>query len=524
MPDSRGATAPLRGGLSTRTVASGHGNGNKSIAICGPDVGTWPARTRYEAPSTITSCARWRLLVFSPSSALTTPMPVSRARRCASAPKPGRYMTSVGPCDGRGALPTALILYPRARMASASAPAAPDWPFPFRTTTRVLVRGRAACWTGFDAAGRGCWGATAARAPCLVTVCPSATVPTTIRPTSSRAATPAATIAAVRQRKSGNGTACSTGASDSLRGGGLLQALPRQFQPLLEGRLRAPAELARREAWIRDAALDLARPLVAVVRLAVDAGHAPAGNVQLVDRRLDARADVVDAAGVLDRRQHAADDVADVDEIARLPAVAVDRRRLARRHPLEEDRDHTALERGLLPRAVDVRESQRDVVRAEEPVPTADVFLAGELRDPVRRDRLPRRVLRRRPVALAVDRPAGRAEDDVRPVRASRLQNLHGAEHVHLGVVFRPFDRCADVGLRREVDADLGPHRREQLTRVRADVADVQLRAFRHLLAATGHERVEHVYVFAAGDQRLGDMRADEARPPGDDRPQGSVS
>src|SRR5436190_4379801 len=32
MPDSRGAAAPLRGGLSTRTVASGHGNGNKSVA------------------------------------------------------------------------------------------------------------------------------------------------------------------------------------------------------------------------------------------------------------------------------------------------------------------------------------------------------------------------------------------------------------------------------------------------------------------------------------------------------------
>src|SRR5437763_8530726 len=277
-------------------------------------------------------------------------------------------MTSVGPCDGRGALPTALILYPRARIASASAPAAPAWPFPFRTTMRVFVRGIAACRTGFDTAG-GRWDATAARAPCLVTVCPSATVPTTISPTSSRAATPAATIAAVRQRKSGNGTACSTGASDSLRGGGLLQALPRQFQPLLEGRLRAPAELARREAWIRDAPPDVARPLVGVFRLAVGTGHAPARGVPLVHRRLDARADVVDAAGVLDRRQHAADDVADVDEIARLPAVAADRRRLAPRHPLEPDRDPTALHRGLLARAADRRAAARGAGPAQERAP-----------------------------------------------------------------------------------------------------------------------------------------------------------
>src|SRR5262249_11244459 len=189
-------------------------------------------------------------------------------------------MTSVGPSDGRGALPTALMLYPRARMASASAPAAPAWPFPFRTTTRVLVRGSAGCRTGFDAAGDR-WATTAARARRLVTECPSATVPTTIRPTSSRAATPAATIAAVRQRKSANGTACSTGASDSLRGRRLLQALPSQPQAFLERNVGPPAELARRKARVDNAAPDLARPLLGVDRLAVDAPYPPASRMQL---------------------------------------------------------------------------------------------------------------------------------------------------------------------------------------------------------------------------------------------------
>src|SRR5881398_2090924 len=81
----------------------------------------------------------------------------------------------------------------------------------------------------------------------------------------------------------------------------------------------------------------------------------------------------------------------------------------------------TALERGLLPRPVDVRESQRDVAGAEEPVPTGDVPLGCELRDPIRRDRPQRGLLDRRPVALSVDRTAGRAEDDVRAARPRRL-------------------------------------------------------------------------------------------------------
>ena len=84
------------------------------------------------------------------------------------------------------------------------------------------------------------------------------------------------------------------------------------------------------------------------------------------------------------RRAH---DVVDVDEVARDRPVAVDRRRLACGEPLEEDRDHAALERRRLARAVDVREPQRDVARAEDPVPAFDVHLGRPFREPVRRHR-----------------------------------------------------------------------------------------------------------------------------------------
>src|SRR5438874_11358082 len=453
-------------------------------------------------------------------------MPASRARRRASAAKLGRYMTRVGPMLDRGALPTALILYPRARIVVASDAAAPARPFPFRTTTRVLARGNNVWRTGF-------WVVlaklglvfSAGLELCLATEWPSTTVPATINRSSSTAATPLATTAAVRHgRTASNGTACSTGASSSLPGRGLLQGFPGQPEAVLERLLGSPVELALGQRRVGHATADVTRPRLCVCRRAVDAGHSAANGVQLVDRRLDPGADVVDAAGVADRGQHAANHVADVDEVAPLLAVAEDGRLLAGGESLEEDRDHASLEARLLPRPVDVREPQRDVPGLEEPVPAADVLLTCELRDAVRRDRDPRCILRRRAVAFAVDRPAGRAEDDVRAVRPRRLEHSHRPEHVHLGVVIGPLDRGADVGLGGEVDAELRPHRLEQRPGVRADVADVQLGAGGHFLAAARDERVEHVHLVAAGEQRRRDMRADEARPACHHRPQGSVS
>src|SRR6476646_4876796 len=95
--------------------------------------------------------------------------------------------------------------------------------------TRVLVRGRTARAVGFFVAPCVEAGLAAAAALLLVTECPSRTVAVTINARSSTAATPLATIAAVRQgRIASNGTACSTGASSSLPGAGLLQGFPRQ--------------------------------------------------------------------------------------------------------------------------------------------------------------------------------------------------------------------------------------------------------------------------------------------------------
>src|SRR2546423_15691678 len=104
-------------------------------------------------------------------------------------------MTMLGPCMGRGAFGTAPILYPRARIASASVAAAPVSPLPLRTSTRVCARERIAGGLGLAVAVL--VGVAAAAALWLVSGLASKITPATIRISSSSAAIPLATIAAV---------------------------------------------------------------------------------------------------------------------------------------------------------------------------------------------------------------------------------------------------------------------------------------------------------------------------------------
>ena len=179
----------------------------------------------------------------------------------------------------------------------------------------------------------------------------------------------------------------------------------------------------------------------------------------------------------------------------------------------------------VLPRPVDVAVPKGDVVRVVEPVVRREVLLAGELRGPVGRERSPGRVLARRPaVGLAVDRAAGRGEDHLRPVPPSRLEHAERPEDVHLRVVDRVLHGHPDVRLRREVEARLRPHLVEDAVGVGAEVGLVEARALRHVFAPAARQVVEDVHLVAARDERVGDVRADEARAPGDDRSHGALS
>src|SRR5581483_5024658 len=78
-----------------------------------------------------------------------------------------------------------------------------------------------------------------------------------------------------------------------LRGG---DPLPGRGQAVGERALRTPAELARRERRIEDAALQLAEPRGCERRLPVDAARRANRVEQSDDRRLHAGADVEDTA------------------------------------------------------------------------------------------------------------------------------------------------------------------------------------------------------------------------------------
>ena len=110
-------------------------------------------------------------------------------------------------------------------------------------------------------------------------------------------------------------------------------------------------------------------------------------------------------------------------------------------------------------------------------------------------------------------------EHDARAVPARSLEHADGAEHVHVGVEVGPLDGGADVGLRGEVEADLGPGGVEDDVCIAADVALVQHRVVGQVRAGARGEVVEHVHLVAAPDERVHDVRADEARPSGHQRP-----
>ncbi len=214
-------------------------------------------------------------------------------------------------------------------------------------------------------------------------------------------------------------------------------------------------------------------------------------------------------------------DVAHVDVVALLGAVAEDVRRLPAGQEAEEDGDDAGLAVRILTGPEHVAVAKRRVPGSVEPVVRGQVLLARKLRRPVLGEGLARRRLGGRLGALSVDGAAGRGEDDAGPVLARRLEEPDRPEHVHLAVEVGARDRHAHVGLRGQVQAGLRAGLAEDLLDGLpvADVGDDQLGARIDVLRLAVGEIVEDDDLVAAGDKRVDDVRADEARAPCDDRP-----
>ena len=94
---------------------------------------------------------------------------------------------------------------------------------------------------------------------------------------------------------------------------------------------RSPAECAARAAIGEHGLVDVARTRLKIARLDCLAGNIGEDGDELLEARLRLRREVVGVVDVLGakRRVDARSDVAGVDEVARLLAVAIDRERFA---------------------------------------------------------------------------------------------------------------------------------------------------------------------------------------------------
>ena len=251
-------------------------------------------------------------------------------------------------------------------------------------------------------------------------------------------------------------------------------------------------------------------------------GDRGARAVQLEHARLAAGADVEDAAVVAGRREQRVDDVADEDEVARLAAVAEDRRRL-RRAPSARGRSRRRRPRGSTPAAA--RRRCRTGAR-RGPCRGCGSSRRGTARRRASRSRTARAAASgassaRGAVALAVDRAAGRGEDDLRAGAPRRLEHLHGADDVHRGVVVGPRDR----GHARRPAPRGGRRRRRRRGRARRGCRARRTSPRRSRFSRLPVERSSTTTTSSPrSTSAVDEVRPDEPGATGHDRPHAAVS
>ena len=272
---------------------------------------------------------------------------------------------------------------------------------------------------------------------------------------------------------------------------------------------------------IEHAAARVPRPRLLVAGLRPRADRLRAEAVQLVDLVSTPVPTLKTPPSRPGAGEQRGDDVADVDEVARLLAVAEDRRRLAAQRAAR-GRSRRRRPRAR-PTAAARRRSRSGATTWRVPCRRFQPSRGTprrELRDPVRRERAaagrPRRAGRSH---VAVDRAARRGEDDLGAVRARAASStLHAcrARSPRRRSRAAP-SRCrrppARRGGRRPPHVDL-----EGLARTSCSTSVARLV---EVLALAGREVVERRHLVAAREQRIDDVRADEPGPPGHERAHG---
>ena len=211
--------------------------------------------------------------------------------------------------------------------------------------------------------------------------------------------------------------------------------------------------------------------------------------------------------------------IVDMEPVAHLPPVAVEGQCVSvQRVRREQGQDLLR----VLVRPVGVGTARDRCVDAEGTHAREHLEVAAGLRGAVRTRRAQWIVFARRPARFDVPvHLVGRDMHEACAQLARGLQEDERPEHVRADEVLRPQDRPVDVRLGREIDDRFDS---AQLVDVLAhgDVAAVALDTGRQIGRVPGvRELVEHDDVLAGGEHPFDEMRADEARPAGDQEAHG---
>jgi hypothetical protein len=209
------------------------------------------------------------------------------------------------------------------------------------------------------------------------------------------------------------------------------------------------------------------------------------------------------------REHRRADDVGDVRPAARLAAVAVEVEPRARRECVHDPGEGHVRS---LARAEGVEVAERHTVEPELARVGCGELLAGELRDPVRRERMGLGVLGGRvPLCRPVHR-GGRREDDADAVARRRLEHALRSQYVAPQVEREYIAEAAHAGLAREVE-DAVEAGEVEIVLCKVDAAHVEpagVLLLERRIVVVG-EAVEADGLVPGGNERLREVRSDEA-------------
>src|SRR5208282_5731736 len=182
----------------------------------------------------------------------------------------------------------------------------------------------------------------------------------------------------------------------------LLEIFERLFESVRELLFGTPPKLLLRARRRYDGALLLAGTHRRVLRPGREIGDARERGIKIVHVGLDTGADVErdSRRARFRRRYHCPHHVADINVVARLRAVAVNRHGLAVEHSSAEDRNYAGFAVRILARAVNVAESQRQVVDSVLDLVKKQIGFGRQLGDAVGTYRPERMVLATREVVL----------------------------------------------------------------------------------------------------------------------------